>query len=308
MSDEIRQPEAAWTVGRVMTWSAEFLKDRGMAETPRLDAELLLAHALGCTRMQLYTAFDKPLSTKEREPFRDFLKRRAAGEPVAYIVGQKEFMSRTFAVSRDVLIPRPDTEVLVEAVLSFAKRPDIGALAILDVGTGSGCIAVSLGLRLNEAKVTAWDVDENALALAEANAVRLGAGNVQFEEKDALDPANWQKGEGKFDVIVSNPPYIGRAEESALAKSVKDFEPHRALFADAEGLEFYRMFADYASLRLRPEGRIYCEIGSTQADAVKGLFTEAGWRDVVVLKDFGKHDRVVMASRPRKGARAEDSP
>ena len=217
-------------------------------------------------------------------------------------------MSRTFAVSRDVLIPRPDTEVLVEAILSFAKLPGGGALSILDVGTGSGCIAVSLGLSLEGAKVTGWDVEENVLALAEANASRLGAGNVRFEVKDALDPASWQNGEGKFDVIVSNPPYIGRSEELTLAKSVKDFEPHRALFADAEGLQFHRMFADYASLRLRPEGRIYCEIGSTQADAVKSLFTAAGWRDVALLKDYGRNDRVVMASRPGKGAKAEDTP
>jgi release factor glutamine methyltransferase len=286
-----------------MTWSTDFLKDRGMVDSPRLDAELLLAHALGCTRMQLYTAFDKPLSPKEREPFRDFLKRRAAGEPVAYIVGTKEFMSRSFAVTRDVLIPRPDTEVLVEAVLSFAKRPDIGTLHILDVGTGSGCIAISLGLRLNEVKLTAWDVDPAALALAEANARRLGAGNVTFEEKDALDAANWRASEGAFDVIVSNPPYIALDEAPALAKSVKDFEPHLALFAADAGLSFYLVFAEHAAERLRPEGRIYCEIGYAQAAAVKELFAAAGWRDVTVLKDYGKNDRVVVATRPASGAR-----
>lgn len=297
------EQDAAWTVGKIMTWSTDFLKDRGMVDTPRLDAEILLAHALGCTRMQLYTAFDKPLSAKEREPFRDFLKRRAGGEPVAYIVGMKEFMSRTFAVTRDVLIPRPDTEVLVESVLAFAKRPDIGSLRILDVGTGSGCIAVSLGLRLNEAKITAWDVDENALALAEANAARLGAGNVDFELVDALDDTQWRT-ERKFDVIVSNPPYIGREEEPELARSVKDFEPHKALFAEGDALKFYRFFADYVPLALSPDGRIYVEIGASQADAVKALFEAQGWRDVAVVKDYGKNDRVVSAVRPnRAGAR-----
>lgn len=294
---------SAWTVGKIMTWSTDFLKDKGQVDTPRLDAEILLAHALGCTRMQLYTAYDKPLSSKEREPFRDYLKRRAQGEPVAYIVGTKEFMSRTFQVTRSVLIPRPDTEVLVESVLSFAKRPDIGALRILDVGTGSGCIAVSLGLRLNEAKVTAWDVDDEALAVAEANAQRLGAGNVEFEFMDALAAESWQGGQQKFDLIVSNPPYIGAEEAPELARSVKDFEPHRALFADDAGLAFYRVFADRAAQRLTADGRIYCEIGYAQADAVRTLFEDAGWRDVQVIKDYGRNDRVVVASRPTAGAK-----
>lgn len=305
MSEEQSQgaPEsAAWTVGKIMTWSTDFLKDRGMVDTPRLDAEILLAHALGCTRMQLYTAFDKPLSAKEREPFRDFLKRRAGGEPVAYITGKKEFMSRTFEVSRAVLIPRPDTELLVETALSFAKRPDVGALRILDVGTGSGCIAISLGLRLNEVSVTGWDVDEAALAVAQANAARLGAGNVQFEDKDALIEASWVG--DVFDVIVSNPPYIGRSESKTLSKSVHDFEPHKALYAEADGLEFYRTFADWAPRRLRPDGRMMLEIGFAQAEAVTDLLTKAGWRDVQVLKDYGKNDRVVTAVRPLAGARA----
>lgn len=288
--------ESSWTIQRVLMWSTDYLRDRHLSDTPRLDAELLLSHALGVTRIHLYTHFDKPLTPPEREPFKQFLMRRGSGEPVAYITGAKEFMGLSFKVSRAVLIPRPDTEIVVETAMGF-----VGALGrpakILDVGTGSGCIAISLGLKFGDATVEAWEVAADTLALARANAERLGARNVALHARDALDPQHWEQGE-TFDLIVSNPPYIGRDEAPGLPKSVAEFEPHGALFADEDGLQFYRLFAERAAARLAPGGSLVVEIGATQAPAVVALFRSASWGEVSVKQDYAKNDRVVVASSP----------
>jgi release factor glutamine methyltransferase len=284
-----------WTIGRLLTWSADYLAGRRLSESPRLDAEVLLAHALGMQRIQLYTHFDKPLSGAEREPFKGFLKRRGAGEPVAYITGEKEFMGLAFKVGPEVLIPRPDTEVLVETVLALLAGVD-RQQAVLDVGTGSGCIAIALALKAPRTRLCAWDIDEKALMLAAGNAARLGA-RVELAHGDALDPKTWERGEA-FDLIVSNPPYIAPDEAPQLALSVAHYEPAGALFAAPDGLAFYRALAAGAPKRLSLEGCIAVEIGSSQAAAVTALFAAAGWREVQVKKDYAKLDRVVTARRP----------
>ena len=289
------QESDTWTIQRILTWSTGFLKDRGF-ESARLDTELLLSTALGLTRMQLYTSFDKPLTEAEREPFKDLLRRRAAGEPVAYITGVKEFFGLAFKVSRDVLIPRPDTECLVEAVLAEAMRrttpqTPTPSLRILDIGTGSGCVALALAKRLPAAEIVAWDISEDALALARGNAAALGLANAQFERRDALDAAAWDT--APFDVIVSNPPYIAPSERTALPASVVLYEPASALFADGDGLAFYAAFAQRAPALLKPDGLLLVEIGSTQGPAVSALFEGAGLAGVAVRKDYGKLDRIV---------------
>lgn len=287
-----------WTIQRVLLWSTGFLEER-RSETPRLDAELLLSHALGCSRIQLYTNYDKPLLADEREPFKAYLKRRAAGEPVAYITGSKEFMGLMFAVTPAVLIPRPDTETLVEVALVQAKQhDDISSLSILDVGTGSGCVAVALAKRLPKAALTAWDVSDEALAVANANAARHSvAERIQFAQVDALRRTAWEEesADTPFDLIVSNPPYIAPCERPMLSSSVAAYEPACALFADEGGLTFYRVFADSARRRLRAGGQIIVEIGCSQAEAVAALFEAAGWQQVTVFKDYGKLDRVISA-------------
>lgn len=291
-----RSPEASWTIQRVLQWSTDYLRDRQLSDTPRLDAELLLSHALGVTRIHLYTHFDKPLTPVEREPFKQFLMRRGGGEPVAYITGAKEFMGLSFKVSRDVLIPRPDTEIVVETAMSLVTA--LGRPArILDIGTGSGCIAVSMALKFPESTVEAWEVAPETLAMATANAARLGASNLTIVDKDALTSEAWEGGEA-FDLIISNPPYIGHGEASSLSRSVADFEPHGALFAGDEGLEFYRVFAAEAAKRLAPGGKLVLEIGSTQAQAVAAIFSTAGWGEVSIKQDYGKNDRVVVAGEP----------
>lgn len=298
---------AAWTIQRILDWSIGFLKERG-SPSARLDTELLLSHALGCTRIQLYTGFDKPLSAEEREPFKKLLLRRASGEPVAYITETKEFMGLPLRVTRDVLIPRPDTEVLVEQALPLvqSKRSadqsagdeEAASVAILDVGTGSGCIALALAKQLPAARVIAWDVSVAALAVAEQNRAALALDNVQLERRDALDPEAWASvAPESFDLIVSNPPYIATSEAGDLPISVIGYEPRTALIAD-DGLTFYRAFAAHAARALKPHGRLLAEIGSTQGAAVRALLQEAGWRDVDVVRDYNRLDRVISARRP----------
>lgn len=309
-----------WTVQKVLQWSAGFLGERAI-ETPRLDAEVLLAHTLHCSRTQLYTHFDKPLSPEEREPYKALLKRRSAGEPVAYLTGAREFFGLNFAVSPAVLIPRPETEHLVEWAISFAKgswrRPlapgvdviyeafvDAGEpgsaksgtdkpMAILDIGTGSGCIAITLAKKLSSSSVTAWDIDAAALSLAQSNATAHGA-TVTFEERNALADASWDAALPAFDLIVSNPPYIAPGDPD-VAADVARYEPQHALYAGQDGLDFYRVFAANARQRLTPGGVLCAEIGSTQGPAVAALFRAAGWHEVIVRKDYAKLDRVVCA-------------
>jgi len=293
----------AWTIGRILTWSVDYLRAKGLTESPRLDAELLLGHALKLARIQLYTQYDKPLNAAEREPFKAFLQRRSRGEPVAYITGEKEFMGYRFEVSPAVLIPRPDTELLVELILEWSKASSPEQLRtwrILDVGTGSGCIATSLALKLasSQVHVSAWDFDMPALANAKANAQRLGA-NVDFSQRDALAASSWDSAAAEpYDMIVSNPPYIAPAEGPDLPSSVVAFEPQQALFAPPDGLCFYRALTAFAGHLLKPGGHLVVEIGSTQAAAVQQLFAEAGWQQMTLHKDWSRLDRVVSAIRP----------
>ncbi len=287
----------SWTIQRVLTWSTSYLKER-QPDSPRLDAEILLGHVLGLSRIQLYTNFDKPLKTDEREPFKELLRRRLGGEPVAYVIGKKDFMGLTFAVTRDVLIPRPDTEVLVEQTLALTKDREAEALRILDVGSGSGCVALALAKRLPAATVESWDVSEPALAVARANAERLGiTENAFFVRQDALADAAWDDSErlGAFDLVVSNPPYIGERERATLSPSVARFEPDQALFAGEDGLNFYRRFARSARRLMKPGGVFLAEIGYAQAGDVTVLFAAEGWSSVTIAKDYAKHDRVVIA-------------
>lgn len=296
----------AWTIQRILDWSIGFLKERG-SPSARLDTELLLSYVLGCSRIQLYTGFDKPLKPEEREPFKKLLLRRASGEPVAYITGTKEFMGLSLQVSPDVLIPRPDTEVLVQQALSQVKPrvkttvtdDCVGeSVAILDVGTGSGCIALALAMQLPSARIIGWDLSPSALVVAERNRAALHLDNVQFERQDALASAAWASvAPEMFNLIVSNPPYIALAEEPTLPASVIRYEPRTALLAD-DGLTFYRAFAQHAGRVLKPQGLLMVEIGSTQAEAVQALFQNAGWRDVTLTQDYSRLDRVISARRP----------
>jgi release factor glutamine methyltransferase len=278
-----------------MTWSVNFLAQR-LPRSPRLDVELLLAAALRCSRVDLYTGMDKPLDVSERATFRDSLRRRAAGEPVAYILGEREFYGLMFAVDRRVLIPRPETELLIDLVLNELKgsAPD-GPLSVLDVGTGSGCIAVVLKSKLPPATyVEAWDICAEALVVAAANATKNRT-SVEFRMCDALDPRAWV-GESLFDYIVSNPPYVAENDER-VDPAVRLFEPSRAVFALGDALKFYRQIARMAGPRLKSRGTLLLEVGLDQAAPVAELLSAEGWRTIRIHKDLEGHERSIQACR-----------
>ncbi|WP_027713750.1 peptide chain release factor N(5)-glutamine methyltransferase [Desulfuromonas sp. TF] len=273
-----------WTVLKVLQWTAGYLKEKGI-EGGRLDAELLLSDALILDRVGLYLNYDRPLTTVELTFFRQQVGRRARREPLQYILGRAEFWSLPFVVNPAVLIPRPDTEILVEEAL---KRASVEA-NILDVGTGSGAIAVALAHELPGAAVEGVDISPAALEVAAENARRNGVdGRVRLGEADLA-----RLPEGPFDLIVSNPPYIPSDELAALMPEVRDFEPRLALDGGGDGLESYRLLARHAPSRLHSGGWLLLETGAGQAPAVRELLAEAGLLDVFSRDDYAGIPRVV---------------
>jgi release factor glutamine methyltransferase len=288
--------DATWTIGRLLTWTTDFLREKG-AESARLDAEVLLAFARGCQRIELYTAFDEPAGDELRERFRGLVKERAAGKPVAYLVGQREFFSMAFEVTPDVLIPRPETELVVVRALDLAKQGgrDPG-LAIADVGTGSGILAVCLAKRLPNSRVTAIDTSPAALAVARRNAQRHGvAERIAWLEGDVLEPVPPQP---SFDVIVSNPPYVASDEIAALADDVRRFEPMVALDGGPRGTSVIERLLPQASERLRGGGWLLMEISPTIVERAEQLVDQTpGLARRQTLKDLAGLPRVIQARR-----------
>jgi release factor glutamine methyltransferase len=287
----------AWTIGRLLQWTAEYLGRQG-SDSPRLDAELLLAEARGCQRIQLYTAFDEVPSEPVRAAFRELVRRRAEGAPVAYLLGRREFFSLSLAVTPDVLIPRPDTEHVVLALVDLARQlaPEGRGLHLADVGTGSGAIAVAAARHLPECRVTALDVSPAALAVATQNVAAHGlADRVTILESDLLGalPAN-----ALFDIVASNPPYVSSAEWAALDPGVRDFEPRLALEAGPRGTEVIERLAPQAAAHLRPGGWLVLEVSPMIEPAVQRLVAERGdFRSVATRKDAAGLPRVVIAQR-----------
>lgn len=283
---------APWTIARLLAWTTDFFTRREL-ESPRLCAELLLAHALGCRRLELYTRHEHVPPPAALASFRQTVREAAAGRPIAYLTGVKEFYSLTFEVTPAVLIPRPETEVLVERTITLIRSADPPLRRVLDLGTGSGCIAVCLARHLPDVRVFASDISAEALRVAQRNAERHGlADRIEFRQGDLL--ACWQDAE-PFDVIACNPPYIGTREAAELPASVRDYEPHVALYAGEDGLAVLRRIAAEAPARLAPGGHLLTEVGYRQSAAVRALLDEAGWRDIVTYRDDLRHERVVHA-------------
>jgi release factor glutamine methyltransferase len=285
-----RPASEIWTVGRILEWTTQHLKTHG-SESPRLDAQVLLAHTRGCPRIKLYTDFNEVLSDNERAVMRELVKRRAAAEPVAYLVGHREFFSLDFRVTRDVLIPRPETETLVLEVVELAKS--LAAPKILDIGTGSGCIAISLATQLPLAHVTAVDISEPALRIAQENAGRLRVTDrVRFLLGDLLAPV--PSGE-TFDFIVSNPPYVTTAELETLPADIRHHEPRSALDGGPDGFAVLSRLVIEAPPFLNPGGWLLLEISPEQAEPMRDVFTRQGaFVNVAVAKDLAGKARVVM--------------
>jgi release factor glutamine methyltransferase len=275
--------QETWTIMKVLTWTKGYLAEKGV-ENARLEAEWLLCAATGLDRVGLYVNFEKPLSEAELADVRGMVVRRARREPLQYILGTQEFMGLEFAVSPAVLIPRHDTEVLVAEAL---KRAGAGS-RILDIGVGSGCIAVTLAKQIPDAEVSGGEESAEALAVAEENAARHGVA-VRFGRGSLFAPFAGER----FDLIVSNPPYIPRADLACLQPEVRDFEPRGALDGGADGLDFYRLIVPAAVDHLCPGGWLLFEVGIDQAAQVRELFAAAGFTDIFVAKDPAGIERVV---------------
>ena len=282
-----------WTIGRLLTWTTEFLGRKG-SESPRLDAEVLLAHVLEWERVQLYTNFNEDVNEASRSAFRALVRRRSEGAPVAYLVGRKEFFSLPLAVSPAVLIPRPDTETVVVEALERLK--DRLSPRVADVGTGSGCLALAIAKRHETARVLAIDLSPEALELARKNAETLGLSDrVQFRLGDLLEPVAH---EGPFDAIVSNPPYIPSATISHLEPGVRDFEPHMALDGGPDGLSVAFRLIDQAVPLLSSGGHLILEIGAEQEEPIRAALQRQADLDVApTIRDAANHPRVVRATR-----------
>ena len=279
----------AWTVLDLLKWTASYFAGKGI-ESGRLDAELLLAEILQLNRIGLYLNFDRPVDSDELAAFRSLIERRARREPIAYILGRCEFWSLTFKVGPEVLIPRGDTETLVEAALKVL--PNGGML--LDVGVGSGAIALAIAHERPDASVEGIDLSPAALAIAGENAQRLGlADKVVLREGDlfALDSSR------QYDVIVSNPPYIAAHEKATLMPEVRDFEPALALFAGDDGLDCYRALIPAARAALKDAGTLLVEVGAGQAAAVEELFVAAGYAEIFTSRDLAGIERVVAGKK-----------
>jgi release factor glutamine methyltransferase len=296
MSDANSTPSPAadvWTVRKILDWTIPHLKKHG-SESPRLDAEILLAHARGCQRIQLYTQFDSPLTDAQRAMMRDLVKRRSAAEPVAYLVGHREFFGLDFRVTSDVLVPRPDTETLIVEAIEYLKSHS--QPRVLDLGTGSGCIAITLAVNCRQAQITAVDLSATALAVAKQNSEKHSVTDrIRFLHGDLFAPL---AADEQFDLIASNPPYITSAEIETLQPDVRLHEPRSALDGGADGLDIIRRIVADAPRYLVPTGCLLIEIACEQADAVSQLLTANGnYAEIAVLKDLSKQPRVVRAVR-----------
>lgn len=288
-----------WTVLRLMLWSADYLAAKGV-ETARLDAEYLLAHVLGVGRLEMYLQHERPLEAGELDAFRPLLRRRASREPLQHILGRQAFRELDLEVGPAALIPRPETECLVQEVLEWAGSTGAAGLTGLDVGTGTGAVALSLLAEGPFARVVATDISGAALELAARNAHSAGLeGGLELREGACFDPVT--EGE-RFDVVVSNPPYVAEAERDALQPEVLDWEPVEALFAGPDGLSVLREIVRGAGAVLRPGGLLALEMGEGQAERVVELIERRGeYRDLRVLRDLAGKQRVVTATRADRG-------
>ncbi len=283
-----------WTILKILRWTTDFL-GKNQSSSPRLDAELLLSQVLDLERIHLYTSFDRPMAPNELDAYRALVKRRASGEPCAYILGHREFWTLDLKVDPRVLIPRPDTETLVRSALDRIDQDSTARL--VDIGTGSGAVALSIASERPALQIAATDIDDDALALAAENAEIHGLSErVSFHPGDLLEALNqdWTP----LEFIVSNPPYIGESERANLSSQVREFEPTKALFAGEDGLDTIRRLIAQSFDSLGSGGHLLFEIGYKQGPAVRKLLQEAGFESIEIIQDYGDRDRVAAAQKP----------
>ena len=286
-----------WTIQKLLNWVTEYFTGKGV-DAPRLSAELLLSHALGLKRIELYTQFDKPVAKPELDELHNLVKRAGGHEPVAYLIGRTEFYSLELNITNDCMIPRPETELLVQRAIEFLRtRP--GTQFVCDLCTGSGCVAVAIAKNFPDARIIATDISSAALDVAAQNVEKHKlAERITLLQGDLFEPLVRPLDVEQFDLIVCNPPYVSAAEYDALEKNVKDYEPRIALFAGDDGLDIYRRIIEKADQFLKPEAALMLEIGYAQGPAVRDLLEHTGaFGEIKVEKDFHDNDRIVTAKR-----------
>ncbi len=299
-ADSVLVPKA-WTIGSLITWAADDFRTRGI-ENPRLDAEVIVAYALSVTRMQLIIDSQRPLSTDELGMLRELVKRRRQREPVAYLQGKREFYGRDFKVDARVLIPRPDTETLVDVALARTADKSLSMRA-LDLCTGSGCVGITLAKQRPTSSVVLTDLSEDAISVARENAFRLGAYNVTALAGDLFSAlADYQKrapeGLCAFDLITANPPYIPSAEVETLVPDIRSFEPRLALDGGADGLALVERIVAGARKYLVKGGVLAMEVGEGEADKTSEFLERQGFVDIKKTRDLGRIERVVSGVSP----------
>ncbi len=284
--------EQPWTIKRLLDWTTEFFHSKQL-DSSRLSAEILLAEAMGCPRIQLYTQFDIVPDETALASYRSWVKRHAKGEPVAYLVGHKEFFSLKFSVDSNVLIPRPETEHVILTAIESAKRFSHSPIRISDVGTGSGCIAITLAKHIDNSQVIGLDISPEAINVAHSNVDLHKTQNVSLVVSDLFENL---PGEFKPDIIVSNPPYIGRNEVDTVDASVKDYEPDIALFAGDDGLEVVRRLVSDSANLLSSGGILIFETSPIVFDdCLKIVDSESAFSEPEVIKDYSNQRRVIQA-------------
>ena len=277
-----------WTVLSMLNWGTEFLEEKGI-KNPRLSIEWLLSHTLKVKRLDLYLAFDRPISASELEILRPLIKRRAQHEPLQYITGETDFLRTRIQVNEHVLIPRPETEQLVELVLEKYNQPELN---VIDIGTGSGCIPIALKMERPEWNVSGIDISEDALSVAKKNA-SLNNVDVAFGCEDLFLLAEQQSNE-QYDIIISNPPYVLQAEKEILDKEVVDFEPHLALFCEST-THMYSALQKFARKTLTDKGILFLEIHQNQSKEIENVFNNSEW-SITIKTDYDGHDRFAVCT------------
>ncbi len=288
-----------WTIAKLLNWTTDYFEKQNV-DDPRLSTEVLLAHSLECNRIDLYARFEVQPTDQQTTKFRALIKRAANHEPIAYLVGEKEFFSLAFHVTSDVLIPRGETETLVERAIEHCTTQDIKNPTILDMGTGTACIPIAILSNLKDATAVASDISPAALDIAKQNADRHNlTDRLTFIEADRLNLPADTIPEGGFDIILSNPPYVPLDEMKSLDKNVRDHEPHTALTDRADGLSFYKTIAENAAKILKPNGLILVEIADGQEQHVRDTMTKSNhWKHAGTWRDnVTSNPRVLAFSR-----------